>query len=642
LPYRSLRRALLLLALLLIPLVSLVNLPATIHAGSSDLTVDGIWVEDASNIDQPVTQLTPGQSFNIIATIRNIGQETASGYYLDVYYDSDYGRGGPDNIAPGEVQTWYVGPLTAQDGPHTTKWVVDPDNQIAELNEANNQKDYAFTVGSTTVTTTATSTSSETALPTFTVTFYADPNSGTLTVDGAAMADQVTGTYSSGQRVHVVANPLSGYSFAGWEASGVSVDDQNAQDTYMMVVADGSLRADFTGAAQYTITVNTVVTDGSPLSGAQVALGSESKATDASGIAQFSVSAGTYTLGLQPAVSGGSGIQYVLTQWADGDSQSSRSITVNGPATYGASYKTQYQLTMQTDPSGGATTSPAVGTYWYDSGQTVSIQASPASGYTFRSWTGSGSGSYTGNANPASVSMDGPVTETASLAKPSGAVISGVALAPTSPIQGSKLTFTVKVLNAGATRLSSLTVQVKISGPDGSLVGSASGGISRLYVGAETSVPITYTLPSSATVGAWTYGVYLSRSGTLLDQRTDGSFTVSPIVIAGSVVSVSDTPDPVARRKTVSFSVTINNTGNIAWSSAKITIKIYRPDGTLVASPAFTVKGVQFGAPKTYKMGWWVVPSTAVLGVYHYEVYLSYGSALVASSTDPANTITVS
>jgi len=157
--YRHTSYAPLPLALLVVLVISFANLPLMGYAGSSDLTVDGIWLEDASQPGQPISQVSPLQSFLIVATIKNIGQEAASGYYVDVYYDSDYGRGGPDNIAAGEVQVWYVGPLTAQDGTHTTKWIVDPDNQIAELDENNNQREYVFTVGSETVTTTVTSSS---------------------------------------------------------------------------------------------------------------------------------------------------------------------------------------------------------------------------------------------------------------------------------------------------------------------------------------------------------------------------------------------------------------------------------------------------------------------------------------------------
>jgi len=135
-------------ALLLVLLISLAGLTFSVHAaGSADLTVGSIWLEDASQVGQPISQLSPGQSFNIIATIKNIGQDTVAGYYLDVYYDGDYGRGGPDSIAAGEVQTWYVGPLTAQAGTHTTRWVVDPDNMIQELDETNNEREYEFTVG---------------------------------------------------------------------------------------------------------------------------------------------------------------------------------------------------------------------------------------------------------------------------------------------------------------------------------------------------------------------------------------------------------------------------------------------------------------------------------------------------------------
>lgn len=131
-------------------LVTLSALSFPVHAGSSDLTVDTIWLERASAPGVPVTgtDLSSNESFNIVASIKNLGQEAANGYYLDVYYDNDYGRGGPDNITAGEVQEWYVGPLTATAGTHTTQWVVDPDNQITELDEQNNVKQYVFTVGS--------------------------------------------------------------------------------------------------------------------------------------------------------------------------------------------------------------------------------------------------------------------------------------------------------------------------------------------------------------------------------------------------------------------------------------------------------------------------------------------------------------
>ncbi len=142
-------------------LIALSTLSFPVYAGLPDLTVDSIWLERASAPGVPVTgtDLALNESFNIVASIKNIGKEAANGYYLDVYYDSNYGRGGPDNITAGEVQQWYVGPLTATAGTHNTTWVVDPDNQITELNEQNNVKQYTFTIGSSPTQTTTNSTS---------------------------------------------------------------------------------------------------------------------------------------------------------------------------------------------------------------------------------------------------------------------------------------------------------------------------------------------------------------------------------------------------------------------------------------------------------------------------------------------------
>ena len=190
-------------SLLFLLVTSLASLSFPVHAAASaDLTIDSIWLEDASQVGQPISQVSPGQSFNIVATIKNIGQDAASGYYLDVYYDSDYGRGGPDNIAAAEVQTWYVGPLTAQAGAHTTKWVVDPDNKIAELDETNNQKELAFTVGSQTTTTTVTSsspssTTQSTSTTTVTQTSSSTPSTTQLTSTSTTSSSPSSTTQST-------------------------------------------------------------------------------------------------------------------------------------------------------------------------------------------------------------------------------------------------------------------------------------------------------------------------------------------------------------------------------------------------------------------------------------------------------------
>jgi hypothetical protein len=59
----------------------------------------------------------------------------------------------------------------------------------------------------------------------------------------------------------------------------------------------------------------------------------------------------------------------------------------------------------------GGTVTPASG--WKNSGVSVTITATPASGHTFSSWSGTGTGSFSGTTNPVSITMGGPIGETA-------------------------------------------------------------------------------------------------------------------------------------------------------------------------------------------------------------------------------------
>ena len=115
----------------------------------------------------------------------------------------------------------------------------------------------------------------------------------------------------------------------------------------------------------------------------------------------------SHTIATTSPQSGGTGVQYVWTNWSGGGAIS-HTVAPTTNATYTATFQTQYYLTM-THGTGG-TVSPASG--WKSSGSTVSISARPATGYTFTNWTGSGTGSYSGTNNPASITMGGPITET--------------------------------------------------------------------------------------------------------------------------------------------------------------------------------------------------------------------------------------
>jgi len=124
----------------------------------------------------------------------------------------------------------------------------------------------------------------------------------------------------------------------------------------------------------------------------------------------------THTLeALSPVAGAETGTQYVWASWTDGGGASHDYVVLAAPAKVNATYGTQYYLTMQANPSEGGTVSPSSG--WHSAGESVPIQASPAGGYVLSSWSGSGTGNYTGNALSATVTMNGPITETANFAR---------------------------------------------------------------------------------------------------------------------------------------------------------------------------------------------------------------------------------
>lgn len=90
-------------------------------------------------------------------------------------------------------------------------------------------------------------------------------------------------------------------------------------------------------------------------------------------------------------------------------------ITVNsGIAEIAHFTSSTFILTMVAGPNG--TVTPPSGPY--GNGAIVQIQAFPNPGYVFTGWTGTGPGSYTGTANPATVTMNGNITQTATFALP--------------------------------------------------------------------------------------------------------------------------------------------------------------------------------------------------------------------------------
>ena len=116
----------------------------------------------------------------------------------------------------------------------------------------------------------------------------------------------------------------------------------------------------------------------------------------------------SHTIATTSPQNGATGVRYVWTSWAGGGAIS-HTVAPTTNQTYTATFTTQYYLTM-TNGTGG-NVSPASG--WRNSGAAISIRATPTTGYSFTNWTGTGTGSFSGTNNPGSITMGGPITETA-------------------------------------------------------------------------------------------------------------------------------------------------------------------------------------------------------------------------------------
>jgi hypothetical protein len=245
---------------------------------------------------------------------------------------------------------------------------------------------------------TVASTTNKTYTATFTTQYYLTMTNGT-----GGTVSPGSGWRNSGTTVSISATPTNNtqvsYSFSGWTGSGTG--SYSGTNNPASITMNGPITetAAFTqNPVQVTVQTNpagrTFTVDGTPYTAAQ----------------SFSWQPGSnHTIATTSPQGGGTGVQYAWTSWSGGGAIS-RSVAPTTNNIYTANFSTQYYLTM--GHGTGGTVTPASG--WKNSGVAVSISATPSSGYHFTNWTGSGTGSYSGPNNPASVTMGGPITETAS------------------------------------------------------------------------------------------------------------------------------------------------------------------------------------------------------------------------------------
>src|SRR5882724_1723280 len=176
-----------------------------------------------------------------------------------------------------------------------------------------------------------------------------------------------------------------------------------------------------------------------------------------------------HTIATTSPQSGGAGVQYIWGSWSDGGVVS-HIVSPSVATTYTANFTTQYYLTMSA--GAGGSVSPASG--WNNSGAVTGISATASNGYSFGSWTGSGSGSFSGTNNPASVTMNGPITETANFTPPPQVQAMAFVQQPGNVLQGATVVPEVQVQATGTNgqALANAAIALSLGNGTGALAGT--------------------------------------------------------------------------------------------------------------------------------------------------------------------------
>jgi len=224
----------------------------------------------------------------------------------------------------------------------------------------------------------------------------------TMSQGSGGTVTPASGWKNSGVTVSIGATPTSNtsvsYSFGGWSGTGTGSYSGTNNPASIIMNAPITENAAF---AQNPVRVSVQTTP--------AGLNFTVDGTTYSATQTFSWQPGSsHTIATTSPQSGSTGIRYVWNSWVGGGAIS-HTVAPSTNQTYTANFSTQYYLTLVAGSGGKVNSSSG----WKNSGAVVSISATASNGHIFSNWTGSGTGSYSGSANPASVTMAGPITETA-------------------------------------------------------------------------------------------------------------------------------------------------------------------------------------------------------------------------------------
>ena len=275
-----------------------------------------------------------------------------------------------------------------------------------------------------------------------------------------------------------------------------------------------------------------------------------------------------------------------------------------------------YTLSTGATPAAGGSVAPASGSY--AAGRSVTLSETPASGYTFAGWRGTGSGSYSGSNPSPTVTMDSNLTEVASFAwlypvsfdetgLPAGTTwsvsLGGVAEASSSTsiafsMPNGSYAYTVGPVSGYSAQPGSGTVNVTGSGDSVAVAFTPGAPVVSSFVAVPASVPVGGTAILEVVATGGSGGLHYTYSGlppgcltadtaslpctpsaagtysigvTVTDSLGRSASDVTPLTVgSGAPLTFAETGLPVGTE----WSVTVG--GSLA-SSSTATITFYLP-----------------------------------------------------------------
>ncbi len=220
-----------------------------------------------------------------------------------------------------------------------------------------------------------------------------EPRQLTMTALPGGSVTPASGPYPRGTPLTIRALPDPGWGFNGWSGSG------NGSYSGPLLSAQITMNADIQEVASFRWL-------GGPIAPVQIV---------AVGDGTVSPASGDFTVGLPIHITATPAPGATFYRWVGEGAGSytgtspEANILVLGPMTQTAYFAPAGGYPLVTTATAGGTVHPPSGSH--TAGEEVGLTATPAVGYRFVEWQGTGLGSYSGPDAAATVTMHGPITE---------------------------------------------------------------------------------------------------------------------------------------------------------------------------------------------------------------------------------------